>query len=103
MKNVVRTRSARADVTAIAWHIAQDSLPAADRWIDEIDEALQLLAAFPEISERVDHLGDGMRRHCVGQYLLFYVPREDGIELRRVLHGARRIEDFFPEPPDPRA
>jgi toxin ParE1/3/4 len=103
MKRVVRTRSARADVAAIAWHIAEDNLHAAEGWLDEIDETLNLIAAFPEIGERVDHLTPGLRRHCVGQYLLFYFPLDDGIELRRVLHGARRIEDEFPLRDEPQS
>jgi plasmid stabilization system protein ParE len=54
-----------------------------------------LLAQFPEMSEMVPHLGQDVRRHCQGNYLIFYVPIESGIELRRILHGARRIENLF--------
>jgi toxin ParE1/3/4 len=92
MSRIVRTRSAKADVVGIAWQIAQDNPSASDRWIDE---TLNLLAGFPEMGERVDHLSAGLRRHCFGNYLLFCLPLDDGIELRRVLHGARRIEDLF--------
>jgi toxin ParE1/3/4 len=95
MGHVVRTRSASADVVGISWYIAQDNPSAADQWLDDLDETLNLLAEFPEIGERVGHLSAGMRRHCFGKYLLFYVRLEDGIELRRVLHGARHIEDLF--------
>ena len=31
----------------------------------------------------------------MGKYLLFYQPLSDGIELIRVIHGAREIEDQF--------
>ena len=95
MARIIRTRSAESDVIAIAGHIAADNPAAAERWVDELDETLALIAAFPLSGERVDHLAAGLRRHCYGSYLLFYRPLDDGIELRRVLHGARRIEDLF--------
>ena len=41
---------------------------------------------------------EGMRRVPVsgfGAYLVFYVPRGKGIEVVRVLHGARDIEHLF--------
>ena len=79
----------------IADNIAVDSPLAAERWLDEIDQTLAVIAQHPFIGERVDHLAPGIRRHCSGNYLLFYKPIDNGIELRRVLHGARKIEDLF--------
>lgn len=95
MARIVRTQSARADIAAIAWHIAQDNPGAAERWLYEIDQTLALIAEYPTIGEKIDQPAPGLRRHCVGNYLLFYRPLDDGIELRRVLHGARRIEDLL--------
>ena len=40
----------------------------------------------------------GMRFHLVKgfrKYLVFYIPRNDGIEVVRVLHGARDLETLF--------
>jgi toxin ParE1/3/4 len=95
MTRVVRTESAKSDLLSIYGYIAADKPSAADRWVAEVDTTLAVLAQQPFMGEKVDHLAPGMRRHCLGNYLLFYVPIESGIELRRVLHGARRIEDFF--------
>jgi toxin ParE1/3/4 len=80
---------------AISEHIATDNPSAAHRWLENIDKTLALIANHPLIGERVDHLANGVRRHCVGNYLLFYKPIDDGIELRRVLHGARKIEELL--------
>lgn len=33
--------------------------------------------------------------HAVGAYRLFYPATESGIELLRVVHGAREIEHLF--------
>jgi toxin ParE1/3/4 len=95
MARLIRTESAKADMSAIADYISVDNPLAAERWLDEINQTLALLAEYPHIGEQVDHLAPGIRRFCVGNYLLFYRPLHDGIELRRILHGARRIEDLF--------
>lgn len=95
MARAVRTASANADVLAIAEFIAADKPSAAMRWLDDLDETITRLARHPFLGEAVEHLAPGMRRHSLGNYLLFYVPIDDGIELRRVLHGARRIEELF--------
>jgi len=95
MSRIVRTAPAKLDIFAIVDFIAADSFTAAVKWIDELDEVLASLSKSPHIGEAVDHLEIGLRRYCFNNYLLFYRPLEDGIELRRVLHGARRIEDLF--------
>jgi toxin ParE1/3/4 len=95
MARIVRAASAKADVLEIAEHIAADKPAAAKSWVSKLDKALERLAPNPLLGEKVDHLAPNVRRQCFGNYLLFYVPIQGGIELRRVLHGARRIEDLF--------
>jgi toxin ParE1/3/4 len=36
-----------------------------------------------------------LRSLSVGNYLIFYRPLADGIEIVRVLHGARDIDSLF--------
>jgi toxin ParE1/3/4 len=95
MPRILRTDTAEADVLDIYRHIAADNPRAADKWLEKIDRTLGLAAKFPGMGEQVEHLAPGLRRLTEGNYLLFYVPIEGGIELQRVLHGARRIEDLF--------
>jgi toxin ParE1/3/4 len=95
MARVIRSASAKADVLATAEYIAADKPSAAERWVTKLDKTLGVIAKYPLMGESVDHLAPGIRRHCFGNCLLFYVPIDDGIELRRVLHGARKIEDLF--------
>jgi toxin ParE1/3/4 len=95
MAIVVRSELATTDLADIAEYISADSPAAAHRWLDEVDRTLQLVARFPQIGEQLDHLSPGSRRHCFGCYLLFYRQIEGGIELQRVLHGSRRIEDLI--------
>ncbi|MDZ4657621.1 MAG: type II toxin-antitoxin system RelE/ParE family toxin [Bythopirellula sp.] len=92
MPRIIRTPFASRDFSAIALYLADKSLDAALNWMDGIDHTLQLLSHNPLLGEAVDHLEQGVRRHTYDNYLLFYKPLEDGIELRRILHGSRRIE-----------
>ena len=95
MARVRRTADARNDLTAIWLYIAQDNMRAADRLMDQIDHALEVVLRFPESGEPVERLRSGVRRTIVGNYQLFYEPTDDGIRLLRVYHAARRIEDLF--------
>jgi len=36
-----------------------------------------------------------LRSLPVGNYLVFYLPLDDGIEVVRVLHGSREIDALF--------
>jgi toxin ParE1/3/4 len=95
MPRVQRSRQAEEDLIAIAQYIARDNLSAAIRWLDAIEEKLSLLASRPLMGEAVDHIRPGLRRASHGKYLIFFEPRDDGIALVRVLHGARRIEELL--------
>lgn len=84
-------RSARAEIDLIEiWgHIAKDDPLAADRQLDLIDEACQMLAGQQHAGKSRDDLAHGLRFFPVGNYLVFYTVRDDGIIVVRVLHGAR--------------
>ena len=95
MAKVLRKPQAEADLIEIWTFIAQDSPTRADMLLDEIDEKLQTLAQSPFIGRARDELGPPIRSFPIGNYVLFYHPIEDGIEIIRVLHGARDIEALF--------
>lgn len=95
MPKVTRTPAAVRDLLSITDRIVADNLNAALRFYDEVDRLLSLIARHPRMGEAVDHLGPGVRRHTLGNYLLFYRLCGDGIEVIRVLHGARDIDRLF--------
>jgi toxin ParE1/3/4 len=95
VSKVLRKPQAEADLIEIWTYIAQDSLTRADKLLDEIDEKSQILAHSPLIGKARDELGPKIRSFPIGNYVLFYQPIEDGIEIIRVLHGARDIAALF--------
>ncbi len=86
MPRIIRTPQANEDVTSIS---------AADNLIRAIDNKLNLLARQPFIGSPMDDYRPGLRASFVGRYIIFYHPIDDGIEVYRVLHGARQLEDLL--------
>ena len=95
MAKVLRKPQAEADLIEIWTYIAQDSPTRADKLLDQFDEKSQTLAQSPFIGKARDELGPTIRSFPIGNYVLFYQPVEGGIEIIRVLHGARDIEALF--------
>jgi len=53
------------------------------------------LAAMPELGRQCEELSARVRSFPVGRYVIFYRPMENGIEIVRVLHGARDLPPLF--------
>ena len=92
MPIVTKGPQARNDLVGIADYIARDSLDAAMRWLDRMDQRLALLASQPEMGERRPEIDPDISSFVAGAYVLYFRPRTDGIELVRVLHSARDID-----------
>ena len=88
---VSKRATAEDDLIAIWLHIAAEDDAAADRLLDRIESALQLLATHNLAGRARRELGDQIRSFVVGNYGLYYSVTDHGIELCRVLHGARDI------------
>jgi toxin ParE1/3/4 len=95
MPAVFRTSQADADLTQIALHIAEQNPEAADHWLEIIDEKCQALSRMPEIGRKRFDLANGLRSFAVKNYVIFYRPFPNGIQVIRVLHGARDIPALF--------
>ncbi len=86
---------AQEDLLQILGYIAKNNPPAAKDVIDKLDRAISGLVSFPLIGaipkdERLKRLG--YRMLIVEKYLVFYVVKDEVIEIRRVLHGSRKYE-----------
>jgi toxin ParE1/3/4 len=92
---ITRSPQAEEDVLEIGAYIACDSIDAALRWIDTINEKLRLLSEFSGAGTERPELGPGLRTFPVGNYLIVYRPTKDGIEFVRLLHGARNLRRLF--------
>ena len=81
----------------------QAGVELAERYFAAIDKTCLQLVRHPR-SGTVYDSGiarlDGLRRFPVSgfdNYIIFYLPRENGLDVIRVLHGARDIDSLFAE------
>ena len=79
----------------IWFYIAQDNPDAADRFIRALVSRFPLLASMPEIGRAREELSPHLRSFPVGNYVIFYRLVDSGIEIARVLHGARDFPPLF--------
>ena len=95
MPQVLKRPQAETDLDEIWGYIAQDNLDKADCFLDKIEERCQALAQFSRMGMSREELMPALRSLAVGNYLIFYLPIEDGIEVVRVLPGMRDIDSIF--------
>jgi toxin ParE1/3/4 len=90
-----RTPRAELDLIEIWNYISADNLDAADKLVLGIDETCQLLGRQPEIGRTRPDLGSDIRSFAHRRYLILYRIVADGMEIVRVVHGARNLPDLF--------
>ena len=96
MPEVIFAPLAVEDLDEIWDYIAQDNVEAANRVIDGISEVCQTLATQPEMGLRRPEFASGsLRSFVVSNFIVFYRPVDDGIEVARVVHGSRDINRLF--------
>jgi len=81
---------AASDIDRIVREISYDNPTAATRWFRELSNLFDLLAAQSLIGERYrTRRLRSARRIPYGNYLVYYVPVDDGVNVVRIVHGAR--------------
>ncbi len=83
------------DLESLEDYIAQDDVEQAALFIERVRTALTLLATQPEMGRLRPELSPQLRSFAVGNYVVFYVPATDGIDVVRVLSGARDIDTLL--------
>ena len=90
---------ARTDLEDIFSFLAQFNIESARQVIEQLAEKFNLLAQSPRLGRVQDNFILNLRSFPHKNYIIFYFPIENGVEIYRVLHGARDIdsliEDFF--------
>jgi antitoxin ParD1/3/4 len=88
--------SAELDLDQIWEYIADDSIDAADRWIDKLFDAFQSLAQAPGMGhKREDLTAHPILFWPVDAYLILYRVQAEWIEIIAVTQGARDIPVFL--------
>jgi toxin ParE1/3/4 len=103
-KTIHRRQNARQDLVDIFRYYAREAgFRVAQRFYAQAEATLIRLAGMPGMGTRYEHEHpalDGLRYSPVSGfrlYVVFYRPVADGIELVRVLHGARDLASVLAE------
>lgn len=100
-RRILIREAARRDLRESSAFIAEGSREEAGRFIDAAERSFKKLAGMPAMGVSYDAIAPalkGMRRFRVEgfeDYLIFYFPLNDGVEVVRVIHGARDLEEIF--------
>jgi toxin ParE1/3/4 len=92
MRRCEFTPAALRDLRGIHAFIAQDNPTAGAHLISKIERACEGLSEMPGQGRFRSEFAPGLRSFLVSPYLIFYREQADGIEIVRVLHGARDIQ-----------
>lgn len=83
------------DLEKLCDYLAQNQPKAASRIFDSIRQRCKLLAQFPNMGKSYNRLAPNLRGAVIEDYIIFYYPRQDGIDVVRIVSGYRDLETLF--------
>ena len=86
---------AERDIEEILSYIAAESPSAASRWLGSMRDTCARLADMPKMGVARPEIRPEMRLFFMGNYLIAYREIAGGVEIVRVLHGARRWQGLL--------
>ncbi len=87
------TAAAREDLKRISHYIAieRESPQGASRLRERFLDDFRTLANQPLLGQACPEFGENLRIWPVGNYVILYVPQENGIDIVQIAHGAREL------------
>lgn len=95
MPTLVIKPRARTDLFNIWRYISEDNPDKADEVLDTIQAQFQMLSEYTHAGRARKELGRNIRSFPAGDYVIFYRPLKNGIEIVRVLHSSRDVYAVF--------
>ena len=89
------TAQAHLDVEHIGNYICGLDPVAADHFLSEMDRVCEVLAKHVGLGRPRPEFGAEVRSFPIGNFLIFYAPAGEGINVIRVLYGGRDLPDVF--------
>ena len=95
------TKPAVRDIEQIADYIARESgFDLADRFLTRLDAKFSKIAQFPSIGRQRNEILPRLRSLPMEQYLILYIPVEQGVDVLRVVSGYRNLSALFTDSDD---
>ncbi len=90
------TDEAQKDMQDIWLHIAQDSVPSAEKFANELEEAFFRLSRHHSLGSRRPELLDmPVRFWVIHNYYIIYNPETDPLQILRIISSFRDIKNTF--------
>jgi len=86
---------AQTDLNEIWSYIAESNPDSADKVIDELFKKFQLLSKNSGLGKSRDNIIINLRSFPYDKFVVFYFPIDDGVEIYRILHSSRDINQLF--------
>lgn len=86
---------AERDIEEIVSYIAADSPSAALRWFEALRVTCARLGDMPKMGVARPEIRAELRTFVIGNYLIAYREIDGGVEIVRVLHGARQWQELL--------
>ncbi len=100
-REIFKRPQAERDIEECFVYIAEDNLDTGVFFLVAVEDSLEQLAKFPLLGKQRDFADKRFqnirmwRVKGYEKYLIFYQVTENTIEVIRVLHGSRDIEELF--------
>lgn len=94
MLALVKSPKAEEDLIDIWLYIAEDQPINADRFLDSLNDSIELLAETPGMGVERPNLYKGIKSYPVGNYILYYRVNASELELVRVLSASRDVDSL---------
>ena len=98
MAQILFTPLAAEDLREIWVYLAENSdSETANKFLSAIKKKCETVSEFPEIGRVRHEYLVNLRSFPFGKYIIFYLPLEQGIEVLRIVHGSRDVQQVFDE------
>ena len=83
--------TAQEDMSSAWDFIAQQSIDAADRFVDRLFHCFEQISTHPFIGEARPDLGEAICQSLVGKYVVVHRPSPEAIDILALIHSARDV------------
>ncbi|MCY7345287.1 MAG: type II toxin-antitoxin system RelE/ParE family toxin [Pyrinomonadaceae bacterium] len=97
LRRIEIAERALSDLEEIWVHFPETNEKTADKILRQITEKFPKLLNFPEMGKERNDLLVGLRSFPTGKFIIFYQKTDLGIEIVRVFHSSRDIQQVFDE------
>ena len=98
MAQILFTPLATEDLREIWVYLAENAgSESANKFLLAVKKKCETVSAFPEMGRVRHEYLVNLRSFPFGNYIIFYLPLENGIAVLRIVHSSRDIQQVFDE------